>query len=101
LQREAAWAEGDAYSRKESRFRKAKRLSRDPPSAVSLNDEDEVPTIEGCEWEIEHRSIPNAMMAAVLNGPEQRVRDESDAGRWIYQSRIWFDDGKLSYWGSS
>jgi hypothetical protein len=35
------------------------------------------------------------MVEAVLNGPEQRVPDESHAGRWIYQSRIRFDDGKL------
>jgi hypothetical protein len=41
------------------------------------------------------RSIPNAMVETVLNGPEQRVPDESHAGRWIYQSRVRFDDGKL------
>jgi hypothetical protein len=41
------------------------------------------------------RGIPNAMMESVLNAPEQRLQDESHDGRWIYQSRMRFDDGKL------
>lgn len=47
------------------------------------------------EWEMERRRIPRVMVDAVLNGPEQRLPDESHAGRWIYQSRMRFDDGKL------
>jgi hypothetical protein len=47
------------------------------------------------EWEMERRGILNAMVDAVLGAPEQRARDESHEGRWIYQSRIRFDDGKL------
>ena len=47
------------------------------------------------EWEMQRRGIPTAMVQAVLNGPEQRMPDDSRAGRWIYQSRISFDDGKL------
>jgi hypothetical protein len=46
-------------------------------------------------WEMERRGIPNAMLEAVLNSSEQRVPDEAHAGRWIYQSRVRFDDGKL------
>jgi len=41
------------------------------------------------------RGIPNTMVEAVLNSPEQKLPDESHAGRWIYQSRMRFDDGKL------
>lgn len=44
---------------------------------------------------MERRRIPDVMVDAVLNGPEQRMLDESHAGRWIYQSRMRFDDGKL------
>ena len=47
------------------------------------------------EWEMARRCIPSPMVDAVLNGPEQRVPDESHVGRWIYQSRMRFDDGKL------
>lgn len=31
--------------------------------------------------------IPPAMVQAVMDAPEQRLRDESRAGGWIYQSR--------------
>ena len=47
------------------------------------------------EWEMARRGIPRAAVESVLAGPEQRVPDESHPGRWVYQSRKSFDDGKL------
>jgi hypothetical protein len=44
---------------------------------------------------MERRGVQREMLEAVLNRPEQRVPDESHLGRWIHQSRISFDDGKL------
>ncbi len=41
------------------------------------------------------RGIPLAMVQSVMDSPEQRLRDESRAGAWIYQSRLRFEDGKL------
>ncbi len=47
------------------------------------------------EWEMGRRSIPLALVKAVMDAPEQRLRDESHAGAWIYQSRLRFEDGKM------
>jgi hypothetical protein len=47
------------------------------------------------EWEMARRGIPLALVQAVMDHPEQRVVDESQAGRWIYQSRFPFNDGKI------
>jgi hypothetical protein len=30
-----------------------------------------------------------------MDAPEQRLRDESHAGAWIYQSRLRFKDGNM------
>ena len=35
------------------------------------------------------------MVQAVVTAPEQRVSDESSAGRSVYQSRIRFADGTM------
>jgi uncharacterized protein YuzE len=45
--------------------------------------------------EMVRRNIPVHMIQATVSDPEQRLRDESRAGRWIYQSRFRFDDGKM------
>ena len=47
------------------------------------------------EWEMTRRGIPPALVQAVMDHPEQRLVDESRAGRWIYQSRLRFEDGKM------
>jgi hypothetical protein len=47
------------------------------------------------EWEMIRRSIPLALVQAVMNQPEQRHVDDSGRGRWIHQSRIRFEDGKM------
>jgi hypothetical protein len=47
------------------------------------------------EWEMARRSIPLALVRAVMDAPEQRLRDESRAGAWIYQSRLRFEDGRM------
>ncbi len=41
------------------------------------------------------RGLPLATVKAVIDAPEQRVRDESRSGAWIYQSRVRFEDGKM------
>jgi hypothetical protein len=41
------------------------------------------------------RGIPLALVQAVMKHPEQRLIDESRAGRWIHQSRIRFEDGRI------
>ena len=41
------------------------------------------------------RGIPLASLRTVVDAPEQRVRDESRAGAWIYQSRLRFEDGRI------
>lgn len=41
------------------------------------------------------RGIPLALVQAVADNPEQRVVDESHPGRWIRQSRLRFEDGKM------
>ena len=46
------------------------------------------------EWEMRRRGIEFARVEAVMNGPEQRLPDETRADRRIYQSRVEFD-GKL------
>ena len=35
------------------------------------------------------------LVEAVMGRPEQRVVDESYPGRWIHQSRLRFEDGKM------
>ena len=47
------------------------------------------------EWEMARRRLPLAMVQAVMDAPEQRFRDEPRSGAWIYQSRLWFEDGKM------
>lgn len=47
------------------------------------------------EWEMARRGLPAAMVQAVMDAPEQRLRDESRHGAWIYQSRFRFEDGKM------
>jgi Domain of unknown function (DUF4258) len=47
------------------------------------------------EWEMARRGIPPELVQAVMDQPEQRLVDESRADRWIYQSRLRFEDGKM------
>ena len=47
------------------------------------------------EWEIPRRGIPPGLVHAVMDQPEQRIVDESGTGRWIFQSRLAFEDGKI------
>jgi hypothetical protein len=47
------------------------------------------------EWEMTRRGIRRELVDAVMDQPEQRLVDESRAGRWIYQSRLAFEDGKI------
>jgi hypothetical protein len=47
------------------------------------------------EWEMTRRGIPLVLVQAVMDHPEQRLVDESRAGRWIHQSRLRFEDGKM------
>jgi hypothetical protein len=47
------------------------------------------------EWEMSRRGIPRELVQAVMDQPEQRLVDESSPGRWIYQSRLAFEDGKI------
>ena len=47
------------------------------------------------EWEMTRRGIPLALVQAVMDHPEQRLVDASRTGRWIHQSRLRFEDGKM------
>ncbi|HEX4138304.1 MAG TPA: DUF4258 domain-containing protein [Bryobacteraceae bacterium] len=47
------------------------------------------------EWEMARRGIQPAQVQAVMDQPEQRLFDDSRTGRWIYQSRLQFDDEKI------
>jgi len=47
------------------------------------------------EWEMARRGIPLVLVEALMQHPEQRLADESRAGRWIYQSQLPFEDGKM------
>ena len=47
------------------------------------------------EWEMTRRGIPLAQVQAVMDQPEQRLVDDSATGRWIYQSRLRSEDGKM------
>ena len=47
------------------------------------------------EWEMARRGIPLALVRAVMDHPDQRLADESRTGRWIHQSRLRFEDGKM------
>jgi len=47
------------------------------------------------EWEMSRRGIPLAVVQAVMEHPEQRLVDDAGEGRWIYQSRFPFEDGKM------
>jgi hypothetical protein len=47
------------------------------------------------KWEITRRGIPLALVQAVMDHPEQRLADESRTGRWIHQSRLRFEDGRM------
>ena len=48
------------------------------------------------EWEITRRGIPITSVQAVMAHPEQRLVDESREDRWIYQSRVPSEDGKMN-----
>jgi hypothetical protein len=41
------------------------------------------------------RGIPLALVQAAMDHPEQRLVDESSPGRWIRQSRLRFEDGRM------
>jgi SH3-like domain-containing protein len=47
------------------------------------------------KWEIARRGIPLALVQAVMDHPERRLADESGTGRWIYQPRLRFEDGRM------
>jgi len=47
------------------------------------------------EWEMARRGIPLALVQAVMDHPGQRIVDESRLGRWIHQSRLPFEDGRI------
>jgi hypothetical protein len=47
------------------------------------------------EWEMTRRGIPLALVRAVMDQPGQRLADVSRTGRWIHQSRLRFEDGKM------
>ena len=47
------------------------------------------------EWEMTRRGVPPEVVQTVMDQPEQRLVDESRTGRWIYQSRLRFEDGKM------
>jgi len=47
------------------------------------------------EWEMTRRGIPLALVQVVIDHPEQRQVDESRPDRWIHQSRLRFEDGKI------
>jgi SH3-like domain-containing protein len=47
------------------------------------------------EWEMARRGIPLELVQRVIDDPEQRVVDESGTGRWIYQSRLPFEDATM------
>jgi hypothetical protein len=47
------------------------------------------------EWEMARRGIPLALVQAVIGHLEQRLEDEPRSGRWIRQSRLRFEDGKM------
>ena len=49
------------------------------------------------EWEMDRRGIPLALVQAMMDHPEQRLVDESGTGRWIHQSRLRFEDGKMYF----
>ena len=38
---------------------------------------------------------PLALVQDVMDQPEQRLADDSGTGRWIHQSRLRFEDGKM------
>jgi hypothetical protein len=52
------------------------------------------------EWEMNRRGIPLALVQAVMDQPEQRLVDDSGTGRWIHQSRLRFEDGKMYLFAS-
>ncbi len=47
------------------------------------------------EWEMTRRGIALEQVQVVMDQPEQRLIDESGTDRWIYQSRLRFEDGKM------
>ncbi len=68
-----------------------------PPAAAGENCR---PTMDfrlshHAEWEMTRRGIPLVLVQVVMDHPEQRLVDESRAGRWIHQSRLQFEDGKM------
>ena len=46
------------------------------------------------EWEMACRGITLGLVQAVMEHPEQRLADESRAGRWSHQSRLRFEAGR-------
>ena len=51
--------------------------------------------VENAEWEMNRRGIPLALVQAVMEPRNNDWLDESRPGRWIYQSRLRFEDGKM------
>ena len=47
------------------------------------------------EWEMSRRGIPLELVKVVMDRPEQRLIDGSRTGRWIYQSRLPFEGGRM------
>ena len=47
------------------------------------------------EWEMSRRGITLELVQAVTDHPEQRQPDESHPDRWVHQSRLRFEDGKI------
>ena len=47
------------------------------------------------DWEMTRRGITLDLVQDVMDQPEQRLVDDSATGRWIHQSRLRFEDGKI------
>jgi hypothetical protein len=62
---------------------------------VLLSRDMDFPLSRHAEWEISRRGIPLAQVQSVMDDAEQRIVDESCEGRWIYQSRFLFENGKM------
>ena len=63
--------------------------------AIEFRDQLIAASLKLAKWEMTRRGIPLALVQAVIDHPEQRQLDESRPDRWIHQSRLRFDDGKI------
>src|SRR5438105_11401971 len=75
--------------------RKLPGPERTAPSREHCNPNMDFRLSRHAEWEMTRRGIPLRLVETVMDDPEQRVQDESVGGRWIYQSRLLFEDGKM------